>query len=711
MGAACGPPSSEEEGLPSTSVPMDASAPGTVMMSLLPALDTAYQTVLYDDAVASGWSTDYSWGSISQGATTSTKVYGASSLQVTSAADSALALGANGQSFSTGAYSAVSFAIHPGTASLAAIKSLKLIVSQEGGDGNAGVAIGTYASPSFDSLGADEWTRVTIPMSALKGSLTTFNKLTLMAVTAVSYGIDGIAIEIPRLPALDPSSMTVLYDDAVASGWSTAYSWGGTTLVSDTASRAYGTASMKVTAPANSALALGGFGSSVPTANTAAVSFAINPSASNLAAIQALKVIVSQEGSDGNAGVAIGAYANPSFGSLSPGQWTRIRIPMSALKGALTTFNKISVQSASAVVYGVDGIAVENGTIPPPSGAGKIYPTGVAYRGINRAGMEYGSDWGGWTGQTYYEVPSSTQIAAELAYYKGKGFNLIRLPIAWERIQHTLNGPLDTAYSNGMMNYINLATAQGFSIVLDLHNYNRYATGAFDGAGNQTGNYVQHVIGDGTLTANHLADVWTKLANLVKTNPKVILNLMNEPHDLPMTSTTWFSGIQTVMNAVRATGSTQLILVPNSRASDVGHWSTWAPGGGPVDSVAALAITDSANNYAFDMHSYYPEGYGSNDESSYGAQLTVVTNWARANGKKLFLSEMGIQNQASFAQSQITNALTFMNNNRDVWIGWSPWDLTNWQLTTNNHTADYTSNGITPVNWYAAYLTANFLAL
>jgi endoglucanase len=709
LGAACAPPSSEEAGLTASDPRMEANTSGTARMLLLPALNTTYQTVLYDDAVASGWSTGYSWGNISHGSTTSTKAYGTSSMQVTSAAYSALALGAVGQSLSTNTYTAVSFAIRPGATNLTALKSLKLIVSQEGTDGNAGVAIGNYASPSFDSLGAGEWTRVTIPMSALKGTLTTFNKITLMTETAVTYGIDGIAIEIPQLPALDPSYMTVLYNDAVASGWSTGYSWGGTTLVSDTASKAYGTTSLKVTAPANSAIALGASGSSIPVANYVAVSFAINPGTSNRTAIQALKVIVSQEGADGNAGVAISAYSNPSLASLPPGHWTRVRIPMSALKGSLATFNKITIQSASAVVYGVDGIALESAN--PPNGMGKTYPTGVAYRGINRAGMEYGSDWNGWTGQTYYEMPSSTQITAELAYYKGKGFNLIRLPISWERIQHTIYGPLDTAYANGMMNYINMATAQGFTIVLDLHNYNRYATGAFDGAGNQTVNYVQRVIGDGTLTVDHLADVWTKLANRVKTNPKVILNLMNEPHDLPMTSTTWFSGIQTVMNAVRATGSTQLILVPNTRGSDVGHWHTWAPGGGPLDSVAALAITDSANNYAFDMHSYYPEGYGSNDESSYGAQLTAVTNWARANGKKLFLSEMGIRIHESFAQPQITNALTFMNNNSDVWIGWSPWDLTDWQLTTNNHTADYTTNGLTPINWYSAFLTPNFLAL
>lgn len=32
--------------------------------------------------------------------------------------------------------------------------------------------------------------------------------------------------------------------------------------------------------------------------------------------------------------------------------------------------------------------------------------------------------------------------ADEFAYYKSKGFNLVRLPVKWERLQNTLNGPL-----------------------------------------------------------------------------------------------------------------------------------------------------------------------------------------------------------------------------------------------------------------------------
>src|SRR5277367_1508565 len=71
------------------------------------------------------------------------------------------------------------------------------------------------------------------------------------------------------------------------------------------------------------------------------------------------------------------------------------------------------------------------------------YPTGVRFRGLNRAGAEYGDDWDGWTGQTFYTFPTATELASELAFYDDRGFNALRFPISWERLQNELNGPLD----------------------------------------------------------------------------------------------------------------------------------------------------------------------------------------------------------------------------------------------------------------------------
>src|SRR5262249_9494188 len=145
-----------------------------------------------------------------------------------------------------------------------------------------------------------------------------------------------------------------------------------------------------------------------------------------------------------------------------------------------------------------------------------------------------------------------------------------------------------------VLGFVSVANSAGFAVIVDLHNYCKYAVGAFDADGIQTlpGVYTQETFGAGVVTTAHLIDVWTKLAGLFVGNTGVIFNLMNEPHNLPITPDLWFACIQSVMDAIRATGSTQLILVPNNWGSDVNHWDDWEgypiPPGSSTDSMAAL---------------------------------------------------------------------------------------------------------------------------
>jgi endoglucanase len=319
---------------------------------------------------------------------------------------------------------------------------------------------------------------------------------------------------------------------------------------------------------------------------------------------------------------------------------------------------------------------------------------GPQLRGVNRAGAEFGDEWPGWTGQIYYEWPPVTVRASELNHYASKGMNVVRLPISWERLQHTLGGPLDPTYQANLVDYVEAATAMGFTVVVDLHNYGRYAIGVYDPSGEQVDTYTQHILGDGTLTFALVADVWTKVAMLFLSNPLVIFNLMNEQHDADpsLDSTAIFAGYQAVLDAVRATGATQLVLFPNTRSSDTHHWSTWSPQGGPLDKDAALIVRDSANNLAFDMHSYTEGG------DSWNGDITVVTNWARAAGRRLFLSELGTESGAT----AVSTLLTYINSNADVWVGWTAWNLDPYTISVTDKATGLVSD--TPkMAWYAPY--------
>ncbi len=334
--------------------------------------------------------------------------------------------------------------------------------------------------------------------------------------------------------------------------------------------------------------------------------------------------------------------------------------------------------------------------VTKPSG---LYASGVKYRGINLAGAEFGDDWNGWTGSSYVVLPSSADVAKQLTYLDSVGFNTVRLPISWERLQHSLGGPLESTYASWLSTTVAQMTAAGFQVIVDLHNYNRYATSTYpsDTSTTQGGGYSQHVLGDGTLTNAHVIDVWTKLATMFKDNASVAFELMNESHDFPITSDAYFGMVNAQIAAVRATGATNLVIVPNSRASDITHWASFAPNGGSLDSVAALTVTDSANNYAFVVHQYDDSPASATD---YRDKLATITAWARTNGKRLMLTECGVNPGASNAGAALTSMLQYVNDNADVWLGWMPWNLPPYNVTGSDNASDGAA-----VGWYKGFLT------
>jgi endoglucanase len=73
------------------------------------------------------------------------------------------------------------------------------------------------------------------------------------------------------------------------------------------------------------------------------------------------------------------------------------------------------------------------------------------------------------------------------------------------------------------------------------------------------------------------------------------------------------------------------------------------------------------------------------------------------NHKKLFLSELGVDANSGNGACAISSLLSYMNAHGDVWIGWTPWDLPPYNVTSG-HTVDGAE-----MPWYAPFLTANFL--
>ena len=308
----------------------------------------------------------------------------------------------------------------------------------------------------------------------------------------------------------------------------------------------------------------------------------------------------------------------------------------------------------------------------------------IQYAGVNLSGAEFGQQNLPGTFGTDYTWPTS----AEITYYKSKGMNFIRLPFRWERLQHTNSQILNSTELSRMNTFVTNATAQGMYVLLDPHNFMRYYP-------NPNSNFQQATIGlvgdyvGSTVSNADFANFWSQIATIYKTNNHVFFGLNNEPNTIQEASLVASENI--AIAAIRAAGATNLIFVPGNDYTGAWTWLDDNGSFGAANSVAMLGIVDPGNNFTFEVHQYLDtDGSGSNDgivSADIGWQrLTNFTAWARANNVKGFLGEYAVPGNTiggtNIGGAALTNMLSYIQTNSDVWLGWSYWGGGPWWGST-----------------------------
>ncbi len=265
-------------------------------------------------------------------------------------------------------------------------------------------------------------------------------------------------------------------------------------------------------------------------------------------------------------------------------------------------------------------------------------------KGVNLAGAEFDSGTF-WPNQNEFD------------YFNAKGMNVYRIPFKWERLQPQMNQPFDDGYFNELIQVIDAATAVGSFAILDPHNYARYNS---------------QLIGSSAVPNSAFTDMWSRLAAEFSTNPRVIFGLMNEPNNMPTEQ--WLTSANLAIRAIREAGAEQLILVPGNAWTGAHSWTqNWY---GTSNSIVMLGVEDPNDNFAFDLHQYFDADFSGTSDfcgpNNGAAQLESVSQWLRAHGVMGFLGEFGGANNSACQQS-IESVLDFMENNADVWLGWSWW--------------------------------------
>ena len=245
----------------------------------------------------------------------------------------------------------------------------------------------------------------------------------------------------------------------------------------------------------------------------------------------------------------------------------------------------------------------------------------------------------------------------EVDYYASEGVNVFRLSVLMERVEHSQDGPLDSAELARIDDVVNYAASKGIKTILDPHNF-----------GQAWGNDI----GSSGTPASSLTTFWSKLAAHYASNPNVIFGIMNEPHN--QSAAQWEPIEQDSINAIRAAGATsQEILAEGTGWDNAKDWNASS------DNATAIAarLSDPNHNMAYEVHVYYDAGSGGTAAAAVSPtigveRITDVTKWAEATGNKLFLGEFGASSQDT-SLAAMGNLLTYMDQHTDAWQGAAYW--------------------------------------
>lgn len=282
----------------------------------------------------------------------------------------------------------------------------------------------------------------------------------------------------------------------------------------------------------------------------------------------------------------------------------------------------------------------------------QLYATRV-HRGVNVAGAEFGSSVPGVLGRDYI-YPAASEIAA----YRTMGFNLVRIPVRWERLVGAPGGAFRTEDINGLLEAVRAARAQDMIVIIDLHNYARWsARKEIDS---------ESLIGQGPATVSDLAHFWTQLAGQLGDDPGIWLGIMNEPHGIDVAK--WWDIAGAVVTALRSAGVHNRLLVPGSDWTGAHSWVS----SGNAHHAARFADPDG--NTLFEVHQYLDAGSrGSSGLCEHGSagRVDAVLAWARQTGARLFVGELAAGPGAT-CRSEYRNMIAELETSGVV-EGWAAW--------------------------------------
>ncbi|GHO56663.1 cellulase family glycosylhydrolase [Ktedonobacter robiniae] len=309
-------------------------------------------------------------------------------------------------------------------------------------------------------------------------------------------------------------------------------------------------------------------------------------------------------------------------------------------------------------------------------GSGHVFVS----HGVDRMGTEYQCTKNATNAPTDFDGPVDQATVSNMLAW---GINSVRVPLnedCWLGINgFPANGRSAAQYQADIVNWVNLLNANGLVVILDLHWNN-------SGSNQSTG---QQPMTD----LDHSPAFWTSVANTFKSNSSVIFDLYNEPHDISWAC--WLggstapqsgncsgvgfavAGMQTLINTVRATGATNILLLGGlAWSNDLSQWLANKP-------------SDPQNNLAASVHIY--NFNACSNSSCWDSQIAPVIAQV-----PVIAGEIGENDCASGFVNTLTSWFDSHNTGYLAWTwtasgncGGTPALISDWNGTPTNFGAGY----------------------
>jgi endoglucanase len=405
-------------------------------------------------------------------------------------------------------------------------------------------------------------------------------------------------------------------------------------------------------------------------------------------------ITVTGSGFTGSTSAWVGSGHDASLTVVTDTQ-ANVTVPADASSGAITLVNPAHTASSGG------SFTLTTTTPPPPpvsglsirtSGKNLVNANGavVQLRGINYSGFEFAAIQG-WSGNDPSGAQAGQAGGPNWPAVQNWKANAVRIPLneaSWLGYSCTDSSGVthnpDPAgnYKSAVQTQVTQANAAGLYAIIDLH---WTAPGT-------TCPMLQTQMAD----ADHSLAFWTSVANTFKNNPAVLFELFNEPFlNFDFTGDPWaymmkgtggsFSGYpatsssgnwvnvtktwtvasyQDMINTVRATGATNVVIVGTMQyAQDLSGWLANKPTDPLNQMVAAwhpYRLYNSAWDYPYP--NYYPQVF------------TDAQNILAA-GIPIIMTEIGGQNTAGTPSCPICTTMTgFADTYGASVIGWA-WDV------------------------------------